>query len=48
MIICMSTEAHHGVRAPLSDEGMGLILWHHGFNQRHTVTDALQQHRGEN
>lgn len=38
----MRASAHHGVRAPLSDEGMRLILWHHSLNQRHVVTDALQ------
>lgn len=43
IILCiMRTSAHHSVRAPLGDEGMGLILWHHSLNQRHVVTDALQ------
>lgn len=43
--ISTSTKPHHGVGAPLGDEGMRLILWHHGFNQRHSVTDALQHER---
>lgn len=47
-VISRSTEPHHGVGAPLGDEGMGLILWHHGFNQRHSVTDPLQNERGGN
>lgn len=32
---------HHGVGAPLRDEGVGLILGNHGFDQRHSVADAL-------
>lgn len=35
---------HHSIRAPLRYEGMGLILWHHNFNQWNSVTDALQNH----
>lgn len=46
MTISINAKSHHGVRAPLGDEGMGLILWDHGLNQRHIVTDALQ-HDGE-
>lgn len=44
MFIEKTTEAHHCVWTPLGDEGMGLILWHHGFNQRYVITDALQNH----
>lgn len=42
-MISIRTKAHHGVWAPLGNEGMGLILWHHGLNQWHAVTDALQK-----
>lgn len=43
-----NTEPHHGVGTPLGDEGMGLILWNHGFHQRDSVTDALQHYKEEN
>lgn len=33
--------SHHGVGAPLRDEGVGLILRNHSFDQRHSVADAL-------
>lgn len=46
-IIITGAKAHHSVRAPLGDEGMGLILWHHSLNQWHIVTDALQHEGGE-
>lgn len=38
---------HHGVGAPLRDEGVGLILRDHSFNQGHSVADALPHfHKG--
>lgn len=42
--IIPESKSHHSVRAPLRDEGMGLILWHYNFNQWNSVTDALQNH----
>lgn len=37
---------NHCVWTPLTDEGVGLILWNNSFNQWYVVTDALQH--GEN